>query len=554
MDNTGSFTSESPAQIVGDLFRNLGKSPGHRNKETEHRRHPRTSYMRNVSLSAKRLGKNVVARAFDLSRTGICVEIKNGPMLEMGSDVVVKLAKFEKLIGSIALDGPHKIKAVVVRSWRLDADTWVYGLRFANLLEERKKINSQKIQRFLSVSLVLIGIAIILSLKISDLRWFWYAPVYRIYGILGGVFFLSRALLSLVYREPKDAGYLPPVTVVISVKNEEAHIAETVKRVFDVRYPLHKLELIVIDDGSTDNTWAALQKVQPEYPRLRLFQFPTNLGKRHGMALGAREATGEILVYVDSDSYVEAEGIYRLVQPFADRRIGAVAGHTRVIIEKKNPISKMESVRYFISHQFFKTAESVFGTVTCCPGAFSAYRRSAVLRVLPKWLDQTFLGVKSTFGDDRSLTNFVLRTHRVVYHAGAICVTYVPTTWKQFFTQQLRWKKSWAREATVASRVMLKKHPVAVISFYLSTVITFLSPLIFLRAVVIGPLLYSQSCVPYLLGLLLVYLFLCLFFLCQTNEKHWYYGLLFAASYLTILCWQTYWATCTINKTQWGTR
>jgi hyaluronan synthase len=242
------------------------------------------------------------------------------------------------------------------------------------------------------------------------------------------------------------------------------------------------------------------------------------------------------------------------VQPFHDRSVGAVAGHTRVIVEKNNVISKMESVRYFISHQLFKTAESIFGAVTCCPGAFSAYRRDVVLRVLPQWLNQTFLGVKSTFGDDRSLTNHVLRTHRVLYHSAAICVTFVPTSWKQFFTQQLRWKKSWARETTVAARVLLRKHPLAVISYYVGVVVTLLSPLVFLRAVVVGPMLMGTSCVPYLLGVIFIYLFLCLFFLFQTGETHWPYGLLFAVSYLSILCWQTYWAILTINKTKWGTR
>src|SRR5581483_11264897 len=158
---------------------------------------------------------------------------------------------------------------------------------------------------------------------------------------------------------------------------------------------------------------------------------------------------------------------YRIVQPFADPKIGAVSGHILAVEEKDNFISKMEAVRYYVSHRIMKAAESIFGTVTCCPGAFSAYRRSAVVKIIPTWLKQTFMGAPATFGDDRSLTNYILRDFQVIYHAGALCLTYVPKTMFQFFRQQLRWKKSWARETTVAVRIMYKKHPVAALFYYL---------------------------------------------------------------------------------------
>ncbi len=513
----------------------------------ERRRHTRNLYHKPVTVL---FGggveiQRIPAKPFNFSLTGLCIDVVEGPLFKVGSPIRLEMTPFEKT---------RQIMGTITRASYMQNDRWNYAVRFDEILENDRQVSMKRLRRVASIAFVIAGIAAILVFKITDLRWFWYAPFYRLYGILGGAFFISRALLSLFYRAPKDHGYMPKVSVIVSVKNEEAHITETVKRIFGVRYPLSKLELIVIDDGSTDNTWDRLQSVKDDYERLRLFRFPKNLGKRHGMALGAKEASGDILVYVDSDSYLDEEGIYKLVQPFHDRSVGAVAGHTRVIIEEKNIISKMESVRYFISHQFFKTAESLFGAVTCCPGAFSAYRRDVVLRVLPQWLNQSFMGVKSTFGDDRSLTNHVLRTHRVLYHSDAICVTYVPDTWKKFFTQQLRWKKSWARETTVASRILIRKHPIAALSYYIGIIVTLLSPLVFLRAVFIGPILFGQSCVPYLLGVLLVYLFLCLFHLFQTGESHWPHGLLFAGCYLTILCWQTYFAICSVNKTQWGTR
>ena len=173
------------------------------------------------------------------------------------------------------------------------------------------------------------------------------------------------------------------------MKNEEANIARTIHQCFASHYPSHLLEVIVIDDGSTDGTWNALCALRPQYPELRLFRFGENRGKRHAMALGAEKAKGEILVYLDSDSFVDPEGLYRIIQPFADEAIGAVAGHTLMIVEPDNFISKMESVRYFVSQRVMKAAESIFGAVTCCPGPFSAYRREAVMEVMDPWLHQT---------------------------------------------------------------------------------------------------------------------------------------------------------------------
>jgi hyaluronan synthase len=406
---------------------------------------------------------------------------------------------------------------------------------------------------FIGLACVVLAGAIA-ALKVHNLIWFWYAPLYQLYSVVVAAFIFSRVLISLFYRPPKDHGHMPAVSVVIAAKNEEAHIADTIHHCFRSRYPSDRLEVIAIDDGSTDGTWAAMSALETQYPRFRAFRFEKNKGKREGMAFGAEKASGEILVYVDSDSYVEPEGVYRIVQPFVNPNIGAVSGHILAFEEDDNFISKMEAARYYVAHRIMKAAESVFGVVTCCPGAFAAYRRSAVLRVLEPWLHQTFLGTRATFGDDRSLTNYMLRTHEVIYHSGARCGTYVPRTWRQFFKQQLRWKKSWSRETTIAMRLMYKKHPIAAVSYYLSILLTVFSPLMAIRALVVLPLMGSVHCWPYLAGLFLMYSFLCLLYCYHTRAKTWYYGLAFAALYLGFLCFQNYYAMFTVRQNQWGTR
>lgn len=406
---------------------------------------------------------------------------------------------------------------------------------------------------FIGMGLLLGGL--IAYLKSRNVVSFWYGPLFQVYSLAAAAYVLSRGLFASFYRPPPDRQILKSVSIIIAVKNEEDHIAETVQRCFEANYPPELLEVMVIDDGSTDGTWTRLEELLNTYPKLRTFRFAKNLGKRHAMALGAEKAYGEILVFMDSDSYLEPEGIYRIVQPFADDDVGAVAGHTLVIIEPDNFISKMEAVRYFVSQRVMKAAESVFGTVSCCPGPFSAYRRSAMMSVLQPWLHQTFLGTPATFGDDRSLTNFILPHYRVLYHAAARCVTYVPRKWSVFFRQQLRWKKSWVRETTIASRFMWKKDALAALFYYVSVIITLFSPLIAFRAMVYLPFVEgSFNWVPYLLGLFLVYAFFGLVYQYHTRSARWYYGFAFALLYVFFMSFQNYYAVLTVRRNHWGTR
>jgi len=415
--------------------------------------------------------------------------------------------------------------------------------------------SADTLDRALTVASALLLVALIVLLKSRNIVSFWYQPQLQVYSLLAGAYVLSRAGLACLYREPADGGFLPTVSVVIPVKNEEEHIDETVRRVLAARYPADLLDVLVVDDGSTDGTWAILRSLQAEFPRLNLERFQENRGKRHAMALGAERSKAEVIVYMDSDSFIGRDSLRALVQPLADARIGAVAGHCDIIVEADNFISKMEAVRYYVSQRVIKAAESLFWAVTCCPGPFSAYRREAVMRVLDDWKGQRFLGAEATFGDDRSLTNFILKDYRVVYHAGATVATFAPRRWRQFFRQQLRWKKSFVRETTIAVRRMWRKHPVAAVSYYMGVLITMVSPLIAARALWEAPRLAgAYAFTTYAFGLMLMYLLFGLLHHYYARAKGWHYGIAFALLYIFVLSFQNYYAVLTARRNHWGTR
>lgn len=381
---------------------------------------------------------------------------------------------------------------------------------------------------------------------------------FGIYSVCVASYILSRFLFSLFYRSRPDTGVQPHIAIVMPGFNEQEAIAASLRSLLALDYPEGKLELVAIDDGSTDDTLSEMQRVAAESGgRVRVIDFPENRGKRAAMAAGIRATSAEVVAFVDSDSVVEPDGLHWLVQPFADARVGAVCGHANVLNTTDSWLTRMQAVRYFVAFRVVKAAESVFGAVTCCSGCFSAYRREAILPRLEWWEAQTFLGVESTFGDDRSLTNCVLREWKILYEKRAVSHTIVPVTFRAFIIQQTRWKRSWTRESLLVGKFIWRKHPVAAFFTYMSIVLPLVAPIAALHAVVWAPLVHHAGLpLIYLAGIYALALVYSLYYLLfqERYDLLWLYGILFAFLYLAVMLWQTYYAIATCRTSAWGTR
>jgi hyaluronan synthase len=331
-------------------------------------------------------------------------------------------------------------------------------------------------------------------------------------------------------------------------------IGQTIARCFDVDYPKEKIEVIVVNDGSTDNTFTEIRKARKRFPSLKVVNFEHNRGKRHAMAGAFRMASNEILLCIDSDSLVRKASVRKIVQGFADPSVGAICGHAHVLNSENSALAKMQEVRYYIAFQVMKAAEHIFSAVTCCSGCMSAYRRDYVMDILDSWLDQKWFRRPATFGDDRSLTNFMLRKYRVLYDSRAVVDTAVPETWLKFFKQQLRWKRSWFRESLIASTFMWYKHPVIAILYYLGVLIPLISPLIVFDNFVYKPVLSGTLPIYYVMGFSLISMLYSLYYAMRRPNTKWPYGLMFCVVYMSVLAWQTYFAILTSHKNHWGTR
>ncbi|NLE28051.1 MAG: glycosyltransferase family 2 protein [Phycisphaerae bacterium] len=285
-----------------------------------------------------------------------------------------------------------------------------------------------------------------------------------------GQFFLIVNIIIFGWRVYLYAKYRPEesctddelmvCTVIVPAYNEGQQVWKTLQSLVASDYPAEKLEIIAVDDGSADDTWYWIQKAAAEYPdRIRALRQPRNMGKRHALYEGFLQGRGEVFVTVDSDSLVDPQTIRLLLSPMVrNPKVGGMAGNVRVLNRDEGLLPIMQDVRFMYSFEFMRASQSMVDTVICTPGALSAYRRSVVMKVLPEWMNQTFLGRTANIGEDRAMTNLILREgYYVRFQRNAKVYTNVPTTYKGTCKMFLRWARSNFRETLVMGKFIFKK-------------------------------------------------------------------------------------------------
>lgn len=494
----------------------------------------------------------------DLSASGMLLSITEGAKeVKVGDELFLRFS----IPPGVMPEGFESKVAVAARVVRMDLESGEVGLQFAENLTNLLRRRQWRWFERTGVILIMLTVAAIAFMRVDSFLFFLFDVPVFLYGICASLFLVSRFFFSLLYRNVKVLpGYTPTVTIVIPCFNEREFITRTIRCALDQNYPEDKLAVIVVDDGSTDGSAERIREYKERVTpmlrgdRLKIILNEKNSGKRHVLAQGTREATSDLVVFVDSDSFLESEAIRQLVQPFRDAKIGAVCGRCDVENKWTNYITKMQAVRYYIAFQVFKGAESVFDAVTCLSGPLSCYRRTLVLRHLDDWLHQTFLGRAATFGDDRSLTNYILAHHRVLYQHNAVCSTIVPSNMKQFLFQQMRWKRSWFRETLRASTFMWRTEPFMALSFFAGFLFPVLAPAVVIRSFLFIPVVYGYFPWAFLGGIVGMGMLMSATYLVLRRSGLWIYGGFFCLFYLAVLLWQMPIAVATFWKSEWGTR
>ncbi|HTN71538.1 MAG TPA: glycosyltransferase [Methylomirabilota bacterium] len=382
-----------------------------------------------------------------------------------------------------------------------------------------------------------------------------------LWTLMGTVFLIFRTCMWAKYRPFPATSYkdAPSLTVVIPAYNEGAMVLKSIESVACADYPQDRLEILVVDDGSTDDTWSFICRAAHRYPNLVItIRHTKNQGKREALAKGFARARGDIIVTIDSDSVIEPAALLALAGPFRNERVGAVAGKVSVYNLHQGLIPRMLQVRYALSFDLLRTVESAYENVFCCPGALTAYRAAAVHRVLDAWRQQIFLGVRCTFGEDRALTNFLFAAgYNSVYQRSAVVHTLVPTTYKKLCKMYLRWDRSYVREELRFARVIGKRpfriaaialfdrvvtnlrYPVGYVSLSLLLFHGIEHPLMFLRML---------TAVGFMSLLNMFY------YLWREHSSDFFYGVLYSYFSLFALTWIFPYAVITVRARSWLTR
>jgi len=223
-------------------------------------------------------------------------------------------------------------------------------------------------------------------------------------------------------------GFTPPVTVAIPAYNEGNVVCRTVESVLANDYP--DLHVVVVDDGSSDDTFAVLQGRFADNPRVTVVH-KENGGKSTALNAAFALATTEIVVCMDADTIFARDTVRRLVQPFADLRVGAVAGNVKVG-NRVNLLALWQSLEYITSQNFDRQAFAALGSVAVVPGAVGAWRKAAV--------DAAGGFESNTLAEDTDLTFKIrLMGYLTLCANTALAYTEVPDTVSTLAKQRFRW-------------------------------------------------------------------------------------------------------------------
>lgn len=415
------------------------------------------NYVVKVSYTEKNGRHHTVkAQGTDISTTGMLLHFHDdvtASELALAKDISLT---FEITPGSMPEGYEMRVKnlpAQYVRHARGQNDALAIGVRFQMSLSQYAAKKRGRYMLAIASSMLFCIVLIVIMMRAESVIYFRFNKYLYLYSIIAATFLLTRYLFGSFYRPvPVDMNFTPSVSIIIPCFNEEEWIQRTILSCMNQDYPPDKLEVMVIDDHSNDHSVEKIQEIIERIvttdalfnarERLSYYVQPVNKGKREAMAIGAKRARHELLVFVDSDSFLDPFAVRNLVQPFKDVKMGGVSGRTDVANTYTNSLTKMQSVRYYIAFRIMKAAEGFFDAATCLSGPLSCYRKDLVLKYCDSWLHQTFLGQRATFGDDRSMTNFILRHNRTTYQDTAICQTIVPHDYNMFLRQQMRWKRS----------------------------------------------------------------------------------------------------------------
>lgn len=235
----------------------------------------------------------------------------------------------------------------------------------------------------------------------------------------------------------ENIAYQPTVSILIPARNEERVIGRILQRITELTYPKDKLQVIVIDDCSSDATGEIAESYAKNYKYitvLRRSSVEGGRGKASALNFGGRYAKGEIILLFDADYYPQKDIVEKLVREFADPKVGAVQGRVVVLNEPKNLVTRIVALERIGGYRVDQQARENFGLIAQFGGTVGGVRRS-LLESLGGW-DENILA------EDTDMTfRIYLAGYKVRYVLNAESYEEAVESWRAYWRQRYRWAK-----------------------------------------------------------------------------------------------------------------
>jgi cellulose synthase/poly-beta-1,6-N-acetylglucosamine synthase-like glycosyltransferase len=245
----------------------------------------------------------------------------------------------------------------------------------------------------------------------------------------------ARKNLKTTTRE--NAAHQPTVSILVPARNEERVIERILQRMAELTYPKDKLQVIVVDDGSTDATPSIAQhysNICRHIMAVHRNQKEGGKGKPAALNAGLKNANGEIVLCFDADYYPQKDIVEKLAQKFADPKVGAVQGRVTVLNEPQNLVTRLVALERIGGYRVDQEARENLALIAQFGGTVGGFRRS-LLESLGGW-DETMLA------EDTDLTFRVyLAGYKVCYVGDAESYEEAVDNWRAYWKQRYRWSR-----------------------------------------------------------------------------------------------------------------
>ena len=253
-------------------------------------------------------------------------------------------------------------------------------------------------------------------------------------------YIFTLAVLRKIKKPQKTASatrpkYEPSVSILIPAHNEENVISQLLQRMLELTYPRDKLQIIVIDDASSDGTGQIAEEYSKRCERIKVLHRDKNAGgkgKAAALNFGLEYAKGEIVLCFDADYYPQKDIVEKLVKEFADPTVGAVQGRPVVLNEAQSVVTRLVTLERIGGYRIDQEARDALGLIPQFGGTVGGFRLS-ILKELGGF-DESMLA------EDTDLTfQIYLAGFKIRYVADAECYEEAVTNWKAYWRQRHRW-------------------------------------------------------------------------------------------------------------------